>query len=222
MTAFSRIQTNSEYGRFSWEVRSVNQRYLEINPRLPDAFRHLENDLRQTIKQQIHRGKLDVSLSFESSTQQTDLQVNNDILQPLTEAISQVQQGLPEATQVNPLEILKWPGILLENDASQQEKMDAKILQKLNDCLKQLTDHRDREGQALAVLIMERSQSIHNQLKQLEPALPEVLKEQTDKLKIRIHELSEQLDENRFNQEVAILAQKMDVAEEIDRLYGKA
>ena len=80
MTAFARVQENSSFGRFSWEIRSVNQRYLEINPRLPDAYRHLEPAIRELLKKQIARGKVDISLSYEISSNQGSLQLNTELL----------------------------------------------------------------------------------------------------------------------------------------------
>lgn len=219
MTAFARVQENAQFGRFSWEIRSVNQRYLEINPRLPDAFRHLENEIRNLIKEHIFRGKLDVSLSYEITQSQSGMQVNQDILTPLTQAISEVQQSLPEATHVNPLDVLQWPGVLqTETSSQQQEKIEHTVLSKLEETLKLLGEHRQREGQALAKLIMERCEQIETQVQQLEPRLPDILQGHIEKLKQRILSLSDQVDEQRFHQEVAVLAQKMDIAEELDRL----
>jgi len=220
MTAFAKIQENGQNGRFSWEIRSVNQRYLEINPRLPDAFKHIENDLRSVIKDTLSRGKIDVSLSYENDASETNMQVNTKILLPLTEAISQVQQAMPEATQVNPLEVLQWPGVLQqEKNEDDQNQVDQTLLAKLSEALGLLNQHRQREGQALAQLILDRCSQITEQLEQLEPKLPEILQAHVDKLKQRIEKLTDQVDEQRFHQEVAVLAQKMDVAEEIDRLH---
>ncbi len=224
MTAFAKMQNHgdpaSKLGRFSWEIRSVNQRYLEINPRLPDAFKHIENALRQTIKQQIHRGKVDISLSFENPSASLEMTVNQDVLTPLTQAINQIQTALPEAAQVNPLEVLQWPGVLQQEQSSaQQEEIDTALLQQLSATLELLNEHRQREGQALAGFILERCSQIKMLLKQLEPQLPEILENHINKLKQRILGLTDQVDESRFHQEVAVLAQKMDVMEEIDRLH---
>jgi len=223
MTAFARTQENTSLGRFSWEIRSVNQRYLEINPRLPDAFRHLEPDIRNLLKKQIARGKIDISLSFENSHNENAMQVNQTVLQPLTQAINEVQQSIIEATQVNPLDILKWPGVLQTNthdeDAKKvQQALDAELLNALQTAITLFNENRLREGQALAELINNRCQSISKQIQNLEPQLEEILQRHIDKLTQRIKTLTEQLDEGRFHQEIAILAQKMDISEEIDRL----
>lgn len=219
MTAFARVQENTEFGRYSWEIRSVNQRYLEINPRLPDAFRHLEPVIREQLKKQIARGKIDISLSYENSLQSDSMQVNQAILQPLSEAINQVQQSLIEATHLNPLEILKWPGVLQESTNQQNsEKIDHALLKTLQTTIQSFNESRLREGQALAELINHRCMSIDQQIQRLEPQLPDILNRHVTKLKERIQTLTEQIDDGRFHQEVAVLAQKMDITEEIDRL----
>lgn len=219
MTAFAKLQENHELGRFSWEVRSVNQRYLEINPRLPDAFRHLESELRNSIKGTLHRGKVDVSLSFENTISGNQLQINHEVLTPLVQAISEVQQSLPEATQVSPLDILKWPGVMqTENKDVEQTALDKILISGLNSTLQQLQSHRLREGQALAVLINERVLKIQQHLAELKPRITDIVQEHTQKLKQRLTQIAEELDESRLHQEIALLAQKLDVSEELDRI----
>jgi len=219
MTAFAKTQVDTEYGRFSWEIRSVNQRYLDISPRLPDAFRHLESALRQSIKNAISRGKLDVSLNYDIALHQDKLTINHTVFEPLTEAISQVQQALPEATQVNPLDILTWPGVLQEPQDTPSSEADKVVLDALNQSINALIEHRTREGQALAKLILERCHHITQQLQHLEPVLPDILAAHSTKLKTKIMDLSGHVDESRWHQEVALIAQKTDITEEIDRLY---
>ena len=219
MTAFARVQKNSSLGLYSWEVRSVNQRYLEINPRLPDAYRHLEPAIRELLKKQVARGKIDISLSFEIGSSQNSMQVNIELLESLNTAINQVQQTIEQASQVNPLEALKWPGMLQQNvSCPEQEILDNELLNSLQTALELFAEHRIREGQALAQLIHARCNTIAQQIKLLEPELPTLLDNHTLKLKQRIQSLTDKMDEDRFHQEVAVLAQRMDVSEEIDRL----
>ncbi|GAB6069266.1 YicC family protein [Thiomicrorhabdus hydrogeniphila] len=227
MTAFARTQQNSDFGQISWEIRSVNQRYLEITPRLPDSFRHLEADIRNLIKQQIARGKLEISLQVDIAQNSQAMQVNQSLLDSLNIAINQVQQSLIEATHVNPLEILQWPGILQKNTQIQdQESMDNIVLNDLKNALKSFSEHRLREGQGLAQIINQRCKTISEHIAQLEKQLPNILETHTQNLKIRIIHLTEGLSDNlvdessqqRFYQEVAFLAQKMDINEEIERI----
>ncbi|WEJ62489.1 YicC/YloC family endoribonuclease [Thiomicrorhabdus lithotrophica] len=219
MTAFARVQENNSFGRYSWEIRSVNQRYLEINPRLPDAYRHLEPTIRELLKKHIARGKIDISLSYEVSSNQSTMQLNIELLKSLNTAVNQVQQTMQHTSEVNPLEALKWPGILHESSNNiDSEKMNSELLKSLQTTLQLFTEHQIREGQALAHMIHARCVTIAQQVKQLEPELPTILENHTQKLKQRIQSLTDKMDEDRFHQEVAVLAQKMDVSEEIDRL----
>lgn len=222
MTAFARSQQllNSAYyqGQFSWELRSVNQRYLEINYRMNDSLRHLEIPIRDKLKQHFSRGKIDVSLSITTQSAQA-LVINRQLLGSLNQAIGEIQQHLPEATHVNPLELLQWPGILQENsDREQQEQLDQILLAALDETITELKAHRAREGEALKSMILQRCDLIEQQLLALQPLMPEIQQSQTDKLRQRLAHLQAQVDEHRLHQEVALLAQKTDVAEELDRL----
>ena len=227
MTAFARTQENHDFGQVSWEIRSVNQRYLEITPRLPDSFRHLETDMRNLIKQQVARGKLEISLQVNIAQNSQAMQVNQPLLDSLNTAINQVQQSLIEATHVNPLEILQWPGILQKTVQIQdQDSMDSIVLNDLKNALNSFTEHRLREGQGLAKIINQRCKTITEHIAQLEKQLPNILETHTQNLKNRIIHLTEGILNNsvddssqqRFQQEVAILAQKMDINEEIERI----
>ncbi|MDX1352261.1 MAG: YicC/YloC family endoribonuclease [Thiomicrorhabdus sp.] len=219
MTAFSRTQEQASFGQFSWEIRSVNQRYLEITPRLPDIFRHLETTIRNQIKQQIARGKVEISLQFEFTQTPAQIQVNQAVLTTLTAAVSKVQHSMPEATHLNPLEVLQWPGVLKEHSGQiAQDDWDKTVLDALERALALFCQHRLREGQGLAQSIIERCYKISQQIALLEPKLPQILERHCNKLKQRIADLCSEMDDNRFHQEVAIMAQKMDVHEEIDRL----
>ncbi|WP_243755243.1 YicC/YloC family endoribonuclease [Thiomicrorhabdus sp. 6S3-12] len=222
MTAFARSQQllNSAYyqGQFSWELRSVNQRYLEINFRMNDSLRHLEIPIRDKLKQHFARGKIDVSLSIATQSAQA-LVINRQLLGSLNQAIGEIQQHLPEATHVNPLELLQWPGILKENsDREQQEQLDQILLEALDETISELKAHRAREGEALKSMILQRCDLIEQQLLALQPLMPEIQQSQADKLRQRLLHLQAQVDEHRLHQEVALLAQKTDVAEELDRL----
>lgn len=232
MTAFARTQESHDFGQISWEIRSVNQRYLEINPRLPDNFRYLETALRTQIKKHIARGKLDISLQVNFAEIQPSMQVNTELLDSLNKAIYQVQNSIPEANHINPLEVLQWPGVLQANDiAIGHEVLDRHVLDKqifmdLQNAIDLFSEHRLREGQGLAEIIWQRCKSISQLIAQLETKLPSILENHTQNLNTRITKLIENLSEHlgdnlsehRFHQEVAIIAQKMDINEEIERI----
>lgn len=220
MTAFARSQSNFDLGYFSWEIRSVNHRYLEINPKLPETYSSLEMPLREMLKKYLTRGKIDIVLTVNLSQQSQGFQVNQAVLQALSEAIYNVQRTLSEASQINPLDILKWPGILEGNTQSvtHQATTEVALLTELESALQQLNAHRLREGRRLAELILQCCQAIEFQIQALQVIMPEILANQVDRLKQRILSLSDPLDETRLHQEIAIQAQKMDIEEELDRL----
>lgn len=217
MTAFSRVNQAIPGALIEWEIRSVNQRFLELNFKLPDNYRHLEMIFRDQCKKLLQRGKLDISLKVQQHNEIESLPINQRLLSQLTEAICEIQQRLPEATQVNPLDILNWPGLIQQPSLSSDE-LQKIIIQNFNKALEQLNESREREGQQLATLILQRTQSIRQIIDELQPLISIILQQQQQRMRQRIGELSTSLDETRLAMEIALLAQKLDIAEELDRL----
>ena len=218
MTAFARTQNQTEWGHVNWEIRSVNQRFLDLTFKLPERYRFLEPALRDQIKSQLTRGKIDISLTVDQSVSQPNMAINQTVLQPLVKAVNEVQQQLIEATHVNPLEILQWPGVLQTPATETAETLETELLARFTQTLSELNQHRHREGLALKQIIETRCKAIKVLTEQAKSLLPEILEHQTKQLRQRVLSLVNQLDENRFNQELALLAQKLDVQEELDRL----
>lgn len=219
MTAFARTQTSCKWGQFSWEIRSVNQRYLDLHFKLPEAYRHLETPIREQLKQSLARGKVEVSLSVEHTQATQAFHINQAILQPLVQAVNEVQQSLIEATHVNPLQILQWPGVMqTESNQSESEQVENELLEGLQQTIFDLNAHREREGDALAEMIKQRCLEIQALTEQAQTLLPEIIERQTQKLQERVLSIIKEMDDNRFHQEVALLAQRLDVQEELDRL----
>jgi uncharacterized protein (TIGR00255 family) len=220
MTAFARTQHTADWGSFSWEIRSVNQRFLETYFKLPDNLRHLEMAIREQLKAALQRGKVEVTLKVHETQQAGSLEINPAVLAALSQAVSQVQQALPEATHVNPLELLNWPGVLQSGSGNDQDETQREndILRALPSAIDALNAHREREGAVLADIIRQRCQSIEQLVEQAQQLLPEIIAGQTEKLRQRILTLLDEVDEMRLHQEIAILAQKLDVQEELDRL----
>jgi len=221
MTAFARTQSTTEWGAFSWELRSVNQRFLEINFKLPDNYRHLEMPIREQLKSTLLRGKLEVVLKTNEHKNSNAFQVNQTILQPLVNAVNEVQQSLMEATHVNPLEVLNLPGVLQTESITEdgQQQRETELLIGLMETLDSLNANRQREGQALANILLTRSEDIQQQVELAQQLLPEIVENQTIKLRQRIQTLIDEQDQTRFHQEAALLAQKLDIQEELDRLH---
>ena len=222
MTAFGRAQANYQDEKmecqYQWEVRSVNQRYIEVNFRLPDAYRHLESAIRDAIKQYFQRGKFDVSLSIRQDSLQP-LQINDAVLGQLKTALASLQQAIPDAAPVNPVELLKWPGLVQQaSENGEESELDTHLMTSFSEALKNLKAQRLREGQALAQVILSRCDAITDTIAMIKPIMPEIIDAHQQRFQQRITHLQANIDEQRYHQEVALLAQKMDIEEEIDRI----
>ena len=218
MTAFARSELSTEQGSLVWELRSVNHRYLEAALRLPEAFRDLEGPLRERLRKQLARGKLECTLRFNpsSETSQT-LSLNQPLVDQLIAAAGQLNARLDNPAPINPLELLAWPGVLAGGEA-QQSDLVKQADQLFNEALEQLKQSRAREGAELRTLIEERLHNMTNRVATLREMMPSLLEAHRQKLIDRFHEAQLELDNTRLEQELVILAQKIDVAEELDRL----
>lgn len=218
MTAFSRCELSTDRGNLAWEIRSVNHRYLEPSLRLPEAFRDLEGPLRERLRKQLGRGKVECTLRFNPASQTAgDLSINQSLVEQIIAASQQLSLKLVNAAPVNPLELLAWPGVL-----GSTEQDDSGLIEQarrlFDQALEELKAQRAREGAELAKLLEERLDAIAERVATLRAMMPELLIAHRQKLLDRINELGLDVDSQRVEQEVVMLAQKIDVAEELDRL----
>jgi uncharacterized protein (TIGR00255 family) len=217
MTAFARVEQQETWGQFCWELRSVNHRYLDISIRLPEDFRRLEVIIRERIQKQLKRGKVDCTLYFQVNKDNLEnWQINQDIAQQLWEAIQKINAITGNTIPPNPIDILRWQGVV-EAKTVDVEEISEMILQYFDTALTQLIAHREREGTQLASLIEQRCEAIKAEILPIRHDLPLILQAQREKLQTRLAELVE-LNSERLEQEMVIFAQKMDVAEELDRM----
>ncbi|MFD1216880.1 YicC/YloC family endoribonuclease [Microbulbifer celer] len=217
MTAFGRAEVTYSTGTAVWELRSVNHRYLEPHFRLPEAARALEPKLREVLRKTLNRGKVELGLNLKPISGETAaIEVNQALAEQLVKAASQVSPAA-DSLSLNPLEILKWPGVIAEPETNAEEQANA-ILDSFKQALKQVVDNREREGAELAGFIEARLESIGEQVTAVRALLPQILQNQREKLRTRLEELLEEIDKDRIEQEIALLAQKADVDEELDRL----
>ena len=217
MTAFSRSTTDTDSGRITWEIRSVNSRYLELHFRLPDEFRDMEPALRECIKSRLNRGKVEVFLRFQPSQKQQNLQVNQDLVSSLNDAADKVHEVIGPGNALDALKILQWPGVL-ESTTTDIKALQKSALGSFNECLESLIIARKREGNSLKELIQQRCDEARNLSEQADKIIPEALAAQRTHLLSKLNELIENPDTERFEQEMVLLAQKADIAEETDRL----
>ncbi len=218
MTAFAREEYRGDLGVMSWEIRSVNHRYLEAFLRLPEELRVLESSVRERLNARLSRGKLDVSLKFKpGNNAEAGLQVNQRMVEQLMQAEREMAELLHCDTYLRPLDLLRWPGVLEEQEQDYTPvKQQAMAL--LETALDSLIDNRLREGERLAEIVRQRCDSMQAQVVRVRDLMPEVLEHVRSRIRERLTEVMDELDEARLEQEMALLAQRLDVDEEMDRL----
>lgn len=218
MTAFSRCELSTDQGNLAWEIRSVNHRYLEPSLRMPEAFRELEGPLRERLRKEFARGKLECTLRFNPADQNVDsLQLNQPLVSQLLAAARQVSQQLDNPAPINPLEVLAWPGVL-GGAQDHQAEMTVQAHKLFEQAVAELKTQRAREGAELKKLLEERLEAISERVETLREMMPSLLAAHRQKLIDRFNEARLELDGTRVEQELVLLAQKIDVAEELDRL----
>ncbi|WP_192985517.1 YicC/YloC family endoribonuclease [Pseudomonas sp. EggHat1] len=217
MTAFARNEQATAHGTLSWELRSVNHRYLEPHLRLPEAFRDLEGAVREALRQGLSRGKVECTLRFAEESAGKQLQVDSERARQLIAAAEQVAGLIQQPAPLNPLEVLAWPGVLVA-DSTDPQALNTAALKLFDQALGELKAGRAREGAELAKLLNERLDSILDEVAALRELVPQMLAGQRAKIETRFAEMQAELDPQRLEQELVLLAQKSDVAEELDRL----
>ena len=217
MTAFARHEQATAHGTLSWELRSVNHRYLEPHLRLPEAFRDLEGAVREALRQGLSRGKVECTLRFAEESAGKQLQVDSERARQLISAAEQVAALIQQPAPLNPLEVLAWPGVLVADSADPQA-LNSAALKLFDQALGELKAGRAREGAELAKLLNDRIDAILDEVAALRELVPQMLAGQRQKIETRFAELQAELDPQRLEQELVLLAQKSDVAEELDRL----
>jgi uncharacterized protein (TIGR00255 family) len=218
MTAFARVDGKIADAELTWELRSVNHRYLEAFVRLPDELRVMESLVRERINSRLGRGKVECVLRCGWAIEQrVTMKLDTDRLAAVLAACREVETRCAEATSPGVIELLRWPGVVREPEPD-TGLVQAEALELLEQALDELVATREREGQQIQNHLMARLDGIQQQVQAVKLRLPAVLERIRHKLDARLAELQAQVDNDRLEQELAYLAQKMDVDEELDRL----
>ena len=218
MTAFARVHDVASDGELTWEIRSVNHRFLETTVRLPEELRALDPIVRERVSQRLGRGKVDCSMRYKpAGDSQAGVKVNDRLARQIIACAGEVNKLLHDSSPLRPMDILSWPGVLEpgERDLTPLQKRAGETLER---ALSDLVEVREREGARLAELVAQRCASLHLEVTKVIQLMPGVLESVRERLRARLSELAEELDPTRLEQEVALLAQKLDVDEEMDRL----
>ncbi|KYP96886.1 hypothetical protein BG74_06705 [Sodalis-like endosymbiont of Proechinophthirus fluctus] len=217
MTAFAQREIKGTWGTAAWELRSVNQRYLETYIRLPEQFRGLEPAIRERIRLHLTRGKVECNLRFDMNPDvQSALILNEKLAKQLVEAAQWVKMQSDEG-EIDPLAILRWPGVMTTAERD-LDTISAELLSGLDATLNGFISVRETEGNALKTLIEKRLEGVSAEVANVRQQMPAVLVWQRERLLRKLEEAQVQMDGNRLEQELVMLAQRIDVAEELDRL----
>lgn len=217
MTAFSRVEIKGDWGNAVWEIRSVNQRFLETYFRLPEQFRGIEPVLRERFRKQLNRGKVECNLRFNANASaKSELALNEKLALQLIESANWVNSQTLNS-QVNPLDVMRWPGVM-EAPEADMSAIQAELLTAFDQALKDFIAARASEGENLKAMIEQRLDAISVEADKVETFMPEVIAWQRNRIVEKFTDAKIDLDSGRVEQELVLLAQKMDVAEELDRL----
>ncbi len=218
MTGFARLEQRTPWGTLSAELRTVNHRFLDIGLRLPEELRALEGRVRELLAGRLQRGKVDCQIRFQPQAgAQTPVSINLPLVRRLLEASRRIEAMMENPARTAPLELLKWPGVV-ELGTADVDALQREALALLEACLESLCQARTREGARMKTLIEQRCGAMAQQVAAVRARLPEILDHQRQRLRKRVAELEVEVDPARFEQELAYLAQKIDVEEELDRI----
>ncbi len=202
------------------ELRSVNSRYLDLFFRIADELRQAEPAVRERLSARLSRGKVECRLSLQGSGAATrGLALNAGLLGQLREAEASIREQFPNANGLSVGEVLRWPGMLADDGVS-FEQMQPVIVEVVERALDDLVATRKREGAKLAAMLHERLQAMRELVDRVLPRMPEIVADYQERLGARLREAAATLDEDRIRQEVALFAQRVDVAEELNRLVA--
>lgn len=216
MTAFASAEASGPLGTLACELRTVNHRYLEQSPRLPDELRAFEPLVREIVSGRLSRGKVDITVRVRGEDRSDTLEVN----QPLLERLSQLHRDMASqfsGLAVQSTELLRFPGVLRQPEVDRDALQEA-LAEALGRALDALTATREREGAKLAALIVERLDGIEAIVAQVREMMPAIRQGLRAKLQARLDELKQPADPGRLEQELVLQVTRADVDEELDRL----
>ncbi|MBT8118470.1 MAG: YicC family protein [Gammaproteobacteria bacterium] len=218
MTAFARIQQSLDEGELVWEIRSVNQRFLEVYFKMPEDFRASETKFREILQKRLKRGKVECFLRFNVAAQHAEsLTVNLQRAKQLVKACHEINNLLHQPSEVDPIELLQWPGVAQEAALDMKQVISASETG-LIEALDELVANREREGARMKELILNRCEAIQQIVDDTREKMPEIQARYQQKIHQRLEQINVEVNQDRLEQELVYLAQKMDVDEELDRL----
>lgn len=220
MTGFAREAVDSPFGTLTCELRAVNHRYLDVQFRLPEELRPKEIEFRQQIAAAVKRGKVECSLHLRRGLNKNEeLTLNQDLVRQISERISEISELLPETHALDPVDVLRWPGVVQEPEID-TEPLLAATSELLAATLGALGEMRSSEGGRISEMLESRCAEILDIAAAVKKRMPEVMDAVRTKQRERIDNLNVDADPARLETELALIAQKLDIEEELDRLVS--
>ena len=218
MTGFARQSAETPLGALTWELRAVNHRYLDVQFKLPDDLRPKEQAFRQQVGDKLKRGKVECAFHFRRAfDESSEMQLNEDLVKLLSTRLETIAAELDDAEDINPVDILRWPGVIQQSETA-MEPLFAAAKSLLDEAIIAMTAMRASEGERIASMLESRCVDIDAIAKSVRARMPEVLEASRVKQRERIERLGVEADPERLEVELALIAQKLDVDEELDRL----
>jgi uncharacterized protein (TIGR00255 family) len=220
MTGFSTVTVETASGSLTLEIRSVNHRYLDVQMRIPDELRALEPALRDAITAQMARGKIECRISLTSrASANLPARLNRPLLLQLAQWSAEIRDVFPAARDLGIADILRWNGVL-ESDTLPVAELQERVMPSLQQALHEFNASRAREGEKLKAFLLQRVEQINQLRIEIAPRIPAAIRAYESKLKTRLLEALGNHDDERVRQEISLFASKVDVDEELSRLYA--
>jgi len=218
MTGFARQVAESSFGTLTCEIRAVNHRYLDVQFRLPDELRAKELEFKKLVGNTIRRGKVECSIHFRRAVEGQG-QLNQALVTELRSRIDELNKLLPETRPIDPIDVLRWPGVVEQPEADAKPIIEAATAL-LSDTLLALAEMRASEGERIDQMLGRRCDDVLEIATGVQKRMPAVLRAVRKKQQERINKLDIEADPARLETELALIAQKLDVDEELDRLQS--
>ncbi|MCH9798640.1 MAG: YicC family protein [Betaproteobacteria bacterium] len=217
MTGYASHERNTKNGVLQVELRSVNQRYLELQLKLEDTFRAQEPQVRELLKQKLGRGKVECRINLAQANTAETIELNHSVLQNIAASVKAASDYFPATQAVNVLDVLRMPGVMVV-PVFDAEALTQDVMTALDVALETLISARAREGEKLKAMILARLAEIESLIFTVKPMLPTMVKAHQDKLLAKLQEAQLSHDEERIRQEIVLYTQRIDVDEELSRL----
>lgn len=219
MTAFAREEANTPWGVLTWEVRSVNHRYLEISPRIPEELRPLEPAVREKVNKQLSRGKIDCNLRFRPISGDAGQDIDTKAILNLSRLTETISHQDISVDPLHMIDVLQWPGVLKSPEID-MTSLNKRAVELLDKTLVKLIENRASEGERIRKILLDRLGDMETAVEDVPGIRAEAIQKFRERLESRLAEIRDQLDPARLEAEIVMFIQKSDVEEEIDRLQS--